>query len=113
MRLLCLACGAETLADGEQPCCPECKDNDHVPADLDDTVDLTITRHELRILTFWADNWARQHDEFCQKAMQIILDRIGMQTNTALTLGHEIADLVEQFGDVRVFRPGTSPPEGM
>lgn len=107
-RLLCLHCGAESESGPEQPqaACPACGDTEHIPADLDDTVNLTITRHELRVLTMWADNWARMHGESCHPAMRTILDRIGTQTDTPLTMGQEIADLRAHFGNdnVRVIR---------
>jgi len=109
MRLLCLQCAAETEADPESELsgCPSCGDSAHVPANLDDTVNITITRHELRILTIWANNWAHSHDdEPGQKAVRTILDRLGTQTDTPLTLGQEIADLRAAFGDVRVISSG-------
>lgn len=97
-RLLCLQCGTVAETSEEHDACPGCGDSMHVPADLNDTVDLTITRHELRILTIWASNWARQHnDPGTSQCIKTVLDRLGTQTDTALTLSQEIADLRAAF----------------
>lgn len=107
-RLLCLECGAEvaTKPDEELDRCPACGDSAHIPADLDDIVHLNITRHELRVLTMWADNWGRLQNQ--QKAVKTIIDRIGMQTDAALTLSQELADVRAEFGQdsVRVIDGG-------
>jgi NMD protein affecting ribosome stability and mRNA decay len=99
-NLLCMQCGETTTSD-DLDACPSCGDKVHPPANLDDTVTVTLARHELRILTFWADSFARQ-SECTQKAMRIILDRLATQTDTALTMSQEIADLRAAFGDVQV-----------
>jgi hypothetical protein len=108
MRLLCLHCATEQeisddkiSADEEWTGCPGCGDLKHVPANLDDTVTVTLTRHELRILTFWADGWARSHagqeGAHAQRCIRTIVDRLATQTDAALTMSQEIADLRAAF----------------
>lgn len=105
-RLLCLACGgeADTLTAGPLDACPNCGDKG-VPADLEDVTSITLTTHELRILTIWASNWANaiasQHPN-TPRVLQTILDRIGMQTSAALTLRQEIADIRAAYPDSKV-----------
>lgn len=108
MRLLCLNCGTETDTVGKNLiCCPECG-SQAIPADLNDSINIDITKHELRILTMWADHWAAYIEERhpgSKRAVQTILERLGMQTDAALTVGQEIADIRAAFPDstVRVF----------
>lgn len=107
VRLLCLTCGTETdTGDQDLAGCPGCGDREHVAADLDDVLTVTITAHELRVLTMWADNWARAYAErdggLCRKAMRVITDRLGQQVSIPRIMSQEIADLREHFGDVRV-----------
>jgi hypothetical protein len=93
--LLCLMCGDEFEVDSA-PACPGCGDATHIPADLSDMVNLRISAHELRILMFWADNWARAHDSqdsMMRKVIQVILDRLSVQTEAALSLSQELADI--------------------
>lgn len=102
-RLLCLQCGNVAETGEELADCPSCGDSKHVAANLNDTVNLTITRHELRILTMWASNWAAQTgDPPTMQCIKTVLERLGMQTDTALTLSQEIADLRAAFPDSRV-----------
>ena len=112
MRLLCLACRdiSEVLSDGEDPglaACPACG-NTKVPADADDTVTITLTTHELRVLAIWASNWAtaiKDHPS-CEDSPQVIqgiLDHLALYTSAALSMHQEIADLREQFGKVTVY----------
>jgi hypothetical protein len=61
---------------------------------------ISITRHELRIITMWAEHWAGRVS--AQRAFRTIVERIGIQTDTALTLGQEVADLRAAFPDVEV-----------
>lgn len=106
MRLLCLDCGEEiTLSeDHEIYGCPNCGATS-IPADLDDAVTVTITNHELRILSIWASNWAYEHtttDLDLAKPISVILARLGTQTLAALTLSQEIADLRATFPNSKV-----------
>jgi hypothetical protein len=106
-HLLCLACGVESVVEADPDKgvytvnheivhgCPACGDTG-VPADLADAVDVHITKHELRILTIWATNYARISPEMTQ-AVRIITDRLGTQTDVALTFSQEIADLRATF----------------
>jgi len=95
--LLCLACGNQTSTDEALNACPACGDTGFPPADLADTVTVTLTKRELRILTIWAENWARQCGEPAMKAMGVILLRLATQTDVALTLSQEIADVRAAF----------------
>lgn len=108
-RLLCMACGSEADQTPDMRACPSCGDASHPPADLSDAVSLTISTHELRILTMWASNWAHSIEERypgSNKAVSIILDRLATQTDAPLSLSQEIADLRREFGEVRVYRDG-------
>jgi hypothetical protein len=106
--LLCLTCRGEVhLSPGEKKPrrCPECS-SQGVPADLNDTVTITLTTHELRILTIWAANWAESIKEGYPDSPQVvygILDGITIQGVTApLSMRQELADLRAQFGEVEV-----------
>jgi hypothetical protein len=104
MRLLCLACGEETAPTGPLSACPHCG-NQGVPADLDDMSSITLSTHELRILTMWADNWAtyiEKRHPGSQRVIRTILDRLATQTAAALTLRQEIADVRAAFPDAEV-----------
>lgn len=107
-RLLCLSCREVIVVEVGQELagCPVCRDTS-IPADADDTVTLTITKHELRILTMWADNHARAISkqpglEGMVKVTMGIIDAIGRQTDTPLTLSQEIADARAAFPDLTV-----------
>jgi DNA-directed RNA polymerase subunit RPC12/RpoP len=107
--LLCLYCRAVILVDPETPlsACPKCGSR-NVPADLADTVTVTITTHELRVLTMWASNWADHIKDMpnCDHAPKVItgiLDEIGKATSAPLSMRQEIADLRAEFGEVRVY----------
>jgi hypothetical protein len=119
-RLLCLACGEESTVsdDVHQHGCPKCGDTTGAPADLGQSLDLHISTHELRIITMWAMNYAelmdRQHPDTgvsLVSVMQVILNRIATQTNVALTLSQDIADLRAAFpnSDVTVTRDDGTP----
>jgi hypothetical protein len=97
-----MTCGNTTSTDETLRACPACGDSEHPPADLSDTVTVTLTTHELRILTIWAENWARQCGESAVKAMGVILLRLATQTDAALTLSQEIADVRAAFPDSEV-----------
>ena len=60
----CVICGKE-FSDDELPestCeCPNCGTKS-LPCLIVDDVNIKINWHELRILTIWAENWARQID---------------------------------------------------
>jgi hypothetical protein len=103
--LLCLCCGSTTEQRPGLTGCPSCGCSEHVPADLGDTLTVTLTRHELRILTFFATYWANRHQQsnpHTVAGVQLICDRLGTQTDTALTLGQEIADVRAAFPDSAV-----------
>lgn len=111
VRLLCMKCGVESTVTEDTPGCPSCGDREGIPANLDDTVTLVMTRHELRILTMWADNHARSIKR--AHVTQIILDRLAQQTDTPLTLSQEIADIRAAFpgSDVKVYDADGNPKD--
>jgi DNA-directed RNA polymerase subunit RPC12/RpoP len=103
INMLCLACGEPSYVTEEEAsnlnACPRCGDPG-IPADLDDTATVTLTKHELRILTFWAEAYARMCQRMkwdnggrMDKVLNTIFDRLSMQTDTALTIRQEMADL--------------------
>jgi hypothetical protein len=110
MNLLCLACGEASTVEPEDDVrgCPKCGDTG-MPADLDDAVNLHITKHELRILTMWASNYAGLIEEKHSgsvRAVQTICDRLGTQVSVPLTMAQEIADVRAAFTEsaVKVYR---------
>lgn len=120
MRLLCLCCRTITEIQTDQSLagCPGCGDRAGIPADADDTVTLTITKHELRILTMWADNHARSIAskpgmEHMPQVIGGIFDYIGTQTDAPLSLAQEMADMRAAFPDskVTVYRDGEKTDE--
>lgn len=103
VNILCLACGEPSYVTEDEANqlvgCPQCGDQG-IPADLDDMVTVSLTKHELRILTFWSEAYARVYARTgydptsrMSRVLKTIFDRISMQTETALTLGQEMADI--------------------
>lgn len=113
MRLLCCHCRevTETVPDAEPLAgCPHCGSTG-VPADADDTVTVTTTAHELRVLCIWASNYAEGIKDLpgCSESPRVvygILDHLGTQTAVALSMRQEMADLRSMPGvsNVRVYR---------
>jgi hypothetical protein len=109
MRLLCCHCRETTFMDpeGEHPtACPNCGST-AVPADAEDTATVTLTKHELRILCIWASNFAegiknRPGCEDSPKVIYGILDHLGTQTDIALSMRQEMADVRGAFPDSTV-----------
>lgn len=102
-RLLCLRCRSITEFEPGQflACCPECHGTG-TPANADDTVTVTLTKHELRILTMWATNWANSivDQPRCEDSLLVtqgIVDALGTQTDVPLTLSQEMADVRAEF----------------
>lgn len=61
---------------------------------------VTLTKHELRVLTFWAANFAnarQQDDPHMPACVRTITDRLATQTSAALSLSQEIADIRAAF----------------
>lgn len=117
--LLCLCCGAEVVSTVPAlQACPACGCDVHGPASIAerDMQTVRISAHELRILTFFAANWAARVDGEDRRpdvahivwAVQTIVDRLGQQTAVALTMSQEIADVRAEFPDavVTVYRDG-------
>lgn len=118
MRLLCLHCRTITTASEDSPPlsgCPGCGST-AVPADADDTVTITLTTQELRVLTIWASNYAEaiKAQPNCAEAPKVvtgILDEIGRYTALPLSMRQEIADLRAEFGEVAVYRQDGTPTD--
>jgi hypothetical protein len=103
----CTICGTEFL-DYELPegtCeCPNCGTKS-LPCDIKDDVSIKINWHELRILTIWAENWARQIDEKKPAdekrllSIMTIAQRLEKQfpDKTPLTLFREIRELRKNY----------------
>lgn len=111
-RFLCLSCREVSRVDDDDPAptgCPACDDHG-IPADADDTVTITLTTHELRILTMWADNYARviaadrERPDLATMPAVVrgIIDHVGTQTAAPLTLSQELADVRAAFPDATV-----------
>lgn len=107
-ELLCLCCHTSTEQVPDMRACPSCGCSKHPPADLGDTVTITLTQHELRVLTFWAAEHGRKVMSGPCNPIQTITDRLSLQTSTALSFSQEIADLRAAFpaSDVTVVRDG-------
>lgn len=99
LNLLCLVCGEPSYLTEAPDECPKCGDVG-TPADLDETATVTLTKHELRILTFWADAYARlwgrvgyDPSNRMSLTLKTIFDRLSMQTDTPLSFSQDLADL--------------------
>lgn len=92
----CTICDAEfnlgELAGASS--CPKCGTRS-VPMNPSKDRTIRINEHELRILTIWADNWARAHcDAQAQKALAAIVQRLNAQLHDVpLTLFGEVKSL--------------------
>lgn len=95
----CLICNEEFTKEELEGvfCCPKCG-NSGLPADPKEDVNIKINWHELRILTIWAENYARSiKDDKTQPQLTIacIARRIQKQypDKTPLTLAGEIEQI--------------------
>ncbi len=78
----------------EPTCCPNCGSKS-VPSDPRLDIQLTISPHELRILTIWASNYAQKLELDCKKSLAGILSSIRKQhPKISLTLDEELNELV-------------------
>ena len=105
----CTICGKE-FSDDELPegtCeCPNCGTKS-LPCSIVDDVNIKINWHELRILTIWAENWARQidkqepTDEKRLLCIMTIAQRLQKQfpDKTPVTLFGEMKELRKHFGE--------------
>lgn len=103
----CTICGKE-FSDDEIPegtCgCPNCGTKS-LPCSIADDVSIKINWHELRILTIWAENWARQIDREEKKeeknllCIMTIAERLQKQfpDKVKLTLFGEIRELRKDY----------------
>lgn len=99
LNLLCLVCGEPSYLTEAPDECPRCGDIS-TPADLDQTATITLTKQELRILTFWSDAYARlgarmgwDPSDRMALTLKTIFDRISMQTDTPLSFLQDMANL--------------------
>lgn len=105
---LCVTCRA-TFTNAElegATCCPSCGTLG-IPAALNNTATVTLTGHEWRLLTIWADNWARK---ICAKdelpgydsvaAIGGVIGEIHRQAPSlgGLTMSEEIQELADHLG---------------
>jgi hypothetical protein len=106
-----MVCGEPSYIDADTAPdeCPHCGDIG-TPANLDETATVTLTKHELRILTFWADAYSRLYSRMgldpsdrMVLTLKTILDRLSMQTDTPLSLSQDLAnirtEMMDKFGD--------------
>ena len=79
--------------------CPNCK-SVGVPMSIEQDVTIKINLHELRILTIWADNWARQEcNEDSVAALNGIVNALREQhPGVALTMSDEYQELADATG---------------
>ena len=106
----CIICASEfTDAESEGVIsCPSCQTTS-IPCLISDDVEIKINWHELRVLTIWAENWAKQIDkkkpedtipvEKSLYAIMVIAERLQKQfpDKTPLTLFSEIRELRKDY----------------
>lgn len=108
----CLICGKEYSHEelGDVEACPNCGTTT-IPCDIKDDVIIGVNWHELRILTIWAENWARHLDGNLEEgeeknllAIMTIAQRLQKQfpDKTPLTLFGEIKELRKELGNENV-----------
>ena len=122
-HILCVNCRA-TFSESEIEGwgCPKCG-NQGIPADTKDVSTITLTNHEWRILTIWADNWAhkvcaKDQTPGCDSVACItaILNEMRRQSPNldGLTIRDQIQDIVDAFnttaemhsdGEKEIFEP--------
>jgi hypothetical protein len=102
-RWLCLHCSKVAVPEGPLFACPYCGSTG-VPADLDDKLTVEITRHELRVVMIWAEQWAASMNdpktrEDSRKVVAGIAARLKAQDPKAgaLTMSDELAALADAY----------------
>lgn len=106
----CTTCRAEfdqSETEGASAC-PRCGSTG-VPMWVSDDVTIKINLHELRILSIWADNWAREKcDQDVQEMLDAVLRALGRQLpGVSLTMEAEFQRLADALGsDVEVVSGG-------
>jgi hypothetical protein len=106
---LCLCCGWQGEVDEHAVACPGCGCNEHMPADAEETVTVTLTAHELRIMTMWSMEWGAKFATPGHVPMDTIVDRLVAQTGLALTLEQEMADVARFAGARKIDFQKTMP----
>lgn len=106
----CTICGAKFSEHDIEiaMCCPECHTRS-IPCHVKEDVSVKINWHELRVLTIWAENWARHcvdKDLDAQKqphnmmfSLMCICERLQKQfpDRTPLTLFSEVRELRNDY----------------
>ena len=106
----CIKCNTEfsEIEVEDATACPACGDTG-IPAAIKDDVTVKINWHELRILTIWAENWAKkiQKDDSRRNggSLLTIMSIAGRLQNqhpdkTKLTLFSEIRELREKLPEI-------------
>lgn len=115
IKMLCLVCGEPAYVNEDAmdaialKRCPACGDDQIPPADLDQTLDISITSYELRVIFGWAESYiralkfqGRDPEGKLLKVLHTIVDRLSMQTSVPLTREQDIANaksrIMEMFG---------------
>jgi predicted nucleic acid-binding Zn-ribbon protein len=105
--ILCVNCRA-TFSEEEVKGwgCPSCG-NKGVPADTRAKSTVTLTSHEWKILTIWADNWARrvcaekdQEGNDSVACITAILNEMRRQAPemSGLTMGEQVQEVADHLG---------------
>jgi len=99
--------------------CPSCGDTSTPPADLQRTLDITITAYELRTLTVWAErylefmeNYYPGHVGQARKIFSTLIDRLSMQTEVPLTRAQDLADTRSALAESTGIRLVVLNPDG-
>lgn len=96
MDIRCTTCRAEFSLEDERMkgrACPVCG-AEGIPMLIKDDTTIRINVHELRVLTIWAMNWAQSVDREAQRCVSGIINALRPQVDQPLTLGEELADVV-------------------
>lgn len=101
--------------------CPQCGDTG-IPSDPAKDINIVINMHELRILSLWAERWAKHIEKGAPAAPRQVrgIQHRLVRTNpslkgVALSIWDEISELREKFGKVEVYDSGGKriEPEGL
>lgn len=88
--------------------CPSCGTKG-LPCPDDWQITVSVNWHELRILSMWAENWQRQHQEQNPtRVVYAIADRLRLQVSSdfpPLTMAAELGDVAKHFPGMQVSDP--------
>lgn len=106
----CIVCDWTGVPPEGAKGCPQCGDTG-IPSDPAKDINIVINTHELRVLSLWAERWAKHIEgEAPQASKQVrgIMHRL-MRENAkaldgvALSIWDEINALREKYGNVEVY----------